>query len=48
MKGLLWVLTLAALAVAGALAAHYNDGYVLVVLPPLPSLITTVKLSLPW
>ena len=34
MKGLLWVLTLAALAVAGALAAHYNDGYVLLIVPP--------------
>ena len=34
MKGLLWVLTLAALAVGVALAAHYNDGYVLLIVPP--------------
>jgi HemY protein len=33
-KGLLWVLTLFALAVGIALAAHFNDGYVLLVLPP--------------
>ena len=34
MKGLLWVLTLAALAVGIALAAHFNDGYVLLISPP--------------
>jgi HemY protein len=34
MKGLLWVLTLAALAVGIAVAAHYNDGYVLLIIPP--------------
>lgn len=34
MKGLLWLLALFALAVAVALGAHLNDGYVLLVLPP--------------
>lgn len=34
MRTLLWLLTLAALAVGLALAARYNDGYVLFVLPP--------------
>jgi HemY protein len=34
MKGLLWLLTLFALAVGIALALHYNNGYVLLVLPP--------------
>ncbi|MBI4985802.1 MAG: heme biosynthesis protein HemY [Rhodocyclales bacterium] len=34
MRGLLWLLTLAALAVGLSLAARYNDGYVLFVLPP--------------
>ena len=34
MKGLLWVLTLSGLAVGIALAAHYNEGYLLLVLPP--------------
>ena len=34
MKGLLWVLTLFALAVGIALAARYDEGYVLLVLPP--------------
>ena len=34
MKALLWVLALFALAVGVSLAAHYNDGYLLVVLPP--------------
>lgn len=34
MRLLLWLLTLAALAVGLALAARYNDGYVLLVLPP--------------
>jgi len=34
MKGLLWLLTLSALAVGVALALHYNEGYVLLVLPP--------------
>ena len=34
MRTLLWLLTLAALAVGLALAARYNDGYVLVVLSP--------------
>ncbi len=34
MKGLLWVLALFALAVGISLAAHVNDGYVLLVLPP--------------
>ena len=34
MRGLLWVLTLFALAVGIALAAHFNDGYLLLVLPP--------------
>lgn len=33
MRALLWVLTLFALAVGVALAAHYNDGYVLLVVP---------------
>ena len=33
MKGLLWVLTLAALAVGIAVAVHYNDGYVLLIIP---------------
>ena len=34
MKGLLWLLTLFALAVGVALALRYNNGYVLLVLPP--------------
>ncbi len=34
MRLLLWLLTLAALAVGLALAARYNEGYVLLVLPP--------------
>jgi len=34
MRTLLWLLTLAALAVGLSLAARYNDGYVLLVLPP--------------
>ena len=34
MKGLLWVLVLFAMAVGISLAAHYNDGYLLLVLPP--------------
>ncbi|MBX9848273.1 MAG: heme biosynthesis protein HemY [Rhodocyclaceae bacterium] len=34
MRALLWLLTLGALAVGLALAAHYNDGYALFVLPP--------------
>jgi len=34
MRGLLWLLLLAALAVGLSLAARYNDGYVLFVLPP--------------
>ena len=34
MKVLLWLLTLFALAVGISLAAHYNQGYVLLVLPP--------------
>ena len=34
MRALLWLLTLGALAVGLALAARYNDGYVLLVLPP--------------
>ena len=34
MKGLFWLLALFALAVAVALGAHVNDGYVLLVLPP--------------
>ena len=34
MRGLLWLLVLAALAVALALGAKLNDGYVLLVLPP--------------
>lgn len=34
MKGLLWVLSLFALAAGVALAAHFNDGYLLLVLPP--------------
>lgn len=34
MKGLLWVLALFALAVGVSLAAHLNDGYVLLVYPP--------------
>lgn len=34
MRTLLWFLTLAALAVGLSLAARYNEGYVLVVLPP--------------
>lgn len=34
MKGLLWILALFALAVAVALGAQTNDGYVLLVLPP--------------
>lgn len=34
MRTLLWLLTLAALAVGVALAARYNDGYVLLVLSP--------------
>ena len=43
MKGLLWVLTLFALAVGISLAAHFNEGYVLLVLPPYR---TEVSLSL--
>jgi HemY protein len=34
MKGLLWVLALFALAVGLSLAAHFNEGYLLLVLPP--------------
>lgn len=34
MRALFWLLTLAALAVGLALAARYNEGYVLLVLPP--------------
>ena len=34
MKGLLWLLTLFALAVGVALALRYNNGYLLLVLPP--------------
>jgi HemY protein len=34
MRALLWMLTLGALAVGLALAAQYNDGYALFVLPP--------------
>ena len=34
MRGLLWLLTIAALAVGLSLAARYNDGYALLVLPP--------------
>ncbi|MCF8183744.1 MAG: heme biosynthesis protein HemY, partial [Polynucleobacter sp.] len=34
MRAILWLLILAGLAVGLALAAHYNDGYVLLVLPP--------------
>jgi HemY protein len=34
MRGLLWLLTLFALAVGISLAARFNDGYVLLVVPP--------------
>ena len=34
MRAIFWLLTLAALAVGLALAARYNEGYVLLVLPP--------------
>lgn len=34
MRSLLWLITLGALAVGLALAAQYNDGYALIVLPP--------------
>lgn len=34
MKGLFWVLLLAGLAVAAALGARLNDGYLLLVVPP--------------
>ena len=34
MRALLWLLALFALAVGIALAAHFNDGYLLLVLPP--------------
>lgn len=34
MKGLLWVLTLFALAVGVSLGARTNEGYLLLVLPP--------------
>ncbi|MEI7431513.1 MAG: heme biosynthesis HemY N-terminal domain-containing protein [Betaproteobacteria bacterium] len=34
MKGLLWVLVLFASAVGISLAAHFNEGYVLLVIPP--------------
>lgn len=34
MRALLWLLTIAALAVGLSLAARYNDGYALLVLPP--------------
>lgn len=40
MKGLLWVLTLFALAVGISLAAHFNEGYVLLVYPPYRAEIT--------
>jgi HemY protein len=33
-KALFWLLALFALAVAVALGARYNDGYVLLVMPP--------------
>ena len=34
MRALFWLLTLAALAVGLAVAANYNAGYVLLVIPP--------------
>ena len=34
MKTLLWIVGITVLAVAVTLAAHYNAGYVLLVLPP--------------
>lgn len=34
MRALLWLLTLCALAAGVALAARFNDGYLLLVLPP--------------
>ena len=34
MRALLWLLTLCALAAGLALAAHFNDGFLLLVLPP--------------
>ncbi len=34
MKGLFWILALAGLAVAAALGARLNDGYLLLVIPP--------------
>ena len=40
MKGLLWVLALAALAVGIAVVARYNDGYVLLITPPYRSEIS--------
>ena len=49
MKGLLWVLVLFASAVGISLAAHFNDGYVLLVVPPYRvelSLNLTILLSL--
>ena len=49
MKGLLWVLVLFASAVGVSLAAHFNDGYVLLVVPPYRvelSLNLTILLSL--
>lgn len=40
MKGLFWILALFALAVAVALGAQLNDGYVLLVLPPYRAEVT--------
>ena len=34
MRAVLWMLLLAAIAVGVAVAARYNEGYVLLVLPP--------------
>ena len=34
MRGLFWIVALCGLAVAVALGARYNDGYVLLVFPP--------------
>lgn len=34
MRGLLWLLALAATAVGISLAARYNDGYLLLIVPP--------------
>ena len=46
MRALFWLLILGALAVGLALAARYNDGYVLLVLPPSKTMAWSQPVSL--